>query len=409
MNLRAYDPARDREACHRIWQEVGWLEAGKEPAMDLYVTGGKAWVADVYDEAECLVLTMPGTVRYLDEDLSLSCITGVTTSRVARKQGLAGRLLAKAIAADAAEGALVSSLGAFELGFYDRLGYGTGCYENWIAFDPALLQVPVKARPPRRIGTGDWEAAHKARLSRWRRHGACNVLPTALSQADMQWSTDGFGLGYRDESTGEITHCVWCTAEKVESGPYHIPWLAYRNGDEFLELMALLKGLGDQVHVMNMAEPPGIQFQDLMAQPNKMRTVTRQSKFEIHNHAAAYHQWRICDLAGCLDRTSLRCDGVRFNLRLNDPIVSFLEDSAPWRGVTGDYVTTLGRQSGAERGTDSTLPTLTASVGAFTRLWLGVLPATGLAITDDLSGTRELLEELDWALRLPQPKANWEF
>jgi hypothetical protein len=70
---------------------------------------------------------------------------------------------------------------------------------------------------------------------------------------------------------------------------------------------------------------------------------------------------------------------------------------------------TLGPQSSAEPGTDRALPTLAASVGAFTRMWLGVLPATGLAVTDELEGPQELLEELDWALRLPQPSVDWGF
>jgi hypothetical protein len=409
MTLRAYDPARDREACHRIWLEIGWLEAGKESFMDIYVEAGKAWVAEIHGEAECLVLTMPGTVRYLEEDLSLSCITGVTTSPVARKQGLAGRLFAKALAHDAVEGALVSALGAFELGFYDRMGFGTGSYEHWFSFDPALLDVKVKARPPRRITPDDWEAAHQARLNRRRAHGACNVLPPAFSKAEMGSQTSGFGLGYRDETTGAITHYLWSEKNGSEKGPYVIQWLVYRSDEELLELLAVIKGLGDQIHVMKMAEPPGIQLQDLMFQPNKARTVTRQSKYEIYTHAGAYHQWRICDLPGCLARTRLHYDTVRFNLRLSDPIEPFLEDGAPWRGVAGDYVVTLGPQSGADRGTDSTLPTLTATVGAFTRLWLGVVPATGLAVTDNIAGPRELLEELDWALRLPPPRTDWEF
>ena len=70
---------------------------------------------------------------------------------------------------------------------------------------------------------------------------------------------------------------------------------------------------------------------------------------------------------------------------------------------------TLGPASGAEPGLDPALPTLTASVGAFTRMWLGVRPASGLAVTDDLAGPPELLEALDWALRLPQPKPDWDF
>jgi hypothetical protein len=42
-------------------------------------------------------------------------------------------------------------------------------------------------------------------------------------------------------------------------------------------------------------------------------------------------------------------------------------------------------------------------------LWLGVRPATGLAVTDELSGPPELLEALDWVLRLPDPKPDWDF
>ena len=55
------------------------------------------------------------------------------------------------------------------------------------------------------------------------------------------------------------------------------------------------------------------------------------------------------------------------------------------------------------------LPTLKASVGAFTRLWLGVLSANGLAVTDQLSGPPDLLGELDRAFLLPQPHPDWDF
>jgi hypothetical protein len=126
-------------------------------------------------------------------------------------------------------------------------------------------------------------------------------------------------------------------------------------------------------------------------------------------HTSAYWQVRMCDLAGCLERTHLRGDVVRFNLALSDPIERFLDDDAAWRGLSGDYVITLGPSSGAEIGADANLPTLAASVGAFTRMWLGVRPASGLAVTDMLSGPPELLETLDWALRLPDPKPDWDF
>jgi hypothetical protein len=48
-------------------------------------------------------------------------------------------------------------------------------------------------------------------------------------------------------------------------------------------------------------------------------------------------------------------------------------------------------------------------VNAFSRLWLGVRPASGLAVTDDLAGPSALLEQLDRVLLLPEPKPDWDF
>ncbi len=77
--------------------------------------------------------------------------------------------------------------------------------------------------------------------------------------------------------------------------------------------------------------------------------------------------------------------------------------------MAGDYVVTLGPASGAAPGTDAALPTLDATVNAFTRLWLGVRPASGLSITDDLAAPPELIEALDDVLRLPEPHPDWDF
>jgi hypothetical protein len=69
----------------------------------------------------------------------------------------------------------------------------------------------------------------------------------------------------------------------------------------------------------------------------------------------------------------------------------------------------LGRDCHAEPGRDAGLPTLEASIGAFTRLWMGVRTATGLNVTDDLTAPPALLEALDDALLLPQPQNDWDF
>ncbi|NQT88677.1 hypothetical protein HQ560_18065 [bacterium] len=75
-----------------------------------------------------------------------------------------------------------------------------------------------------------------------------------------------------------------------------------------------------------------------------------------------------------------------------------------------DTFLTAGRVLVAELdGEADSLPTLDATVNAFSRLWLGVRPASGLAVTDQLSGPPELLAALDAILRLPTPQPDWMF
>ena len=142
---------------------------------------------------------------------------------------------------DAADGALVSALGIFDQGYYNRLGYGNGAYEHIVAFDPATLAVEVKPRPPRRLSLDDAELMHASRLTRKRVHGSCNLEPVQLTRAELYWAPKGFGLGYADGPHGKITHHLWCEPKEVETGPYDVRWMSYRNRHQFLELMALLR------------------------------------------------------------------------------------------------------------------------------------------------------------------------
>lgn len=409
MDYRRYDPAKDREHVQRIWLETGWLEKGKEDSMDADLAYGTPIVADINGEPECLVISVAGDIRYQHETLPLCAVTAVTTSRIARKQGLARRLTAQAVANGAEAGALVAGLGMFEQGYYNQIGFATGAYERSVSLDPALLTVQRKVRMPRRLTKKDYEMVHAARLARRQGHGACN-LPLLYTKTQMEWGDDNFGLGYCDGPRGELTHFLWLRVKSgaMASGPYSVEFMAFQTGEQFLDLMALLKSLGDQVRQIRMLEPPGIQMQDLISQPFKQQEMTRNATYATGIRAEAWWQRRICDLPGCLAKTHLR-DSVRFNLTLSDPIAGLLAENAPWRGVGGDYVVTLGPASGAERGRDATLPTLSASVGAFTRLWLGVRPASGLAITDELSGPDELIRQLDTVLLLPTPEPDWDF
>lgn len=409
MKYRQYDHKRDKKAVQRIRREIGWLEKGKEEIANFHIKSGRSIIAEIDNEAECFATAVPGSIRYLNEELPFSGITGVATSRIARRQGLAKQLTAMMVAMEAFEGALVSGLGVFEQGYYNQLGFGTGSYEHFIAFDPSQLNISTKPRLPRRITTDDWAMVHSARLSRFRNHGSCNLNPPEITKAAMLSIKNGFGLGYGDNLTNELTHHFWCRADNVEQGPYNIEWITFQTGEQFLELMALIRNLGDQVHLVKMHEPPGIQLQDLLKKPLRQYRVTEKSKFQSIMQAAAYWQVRICNLSECMAQTYLQGDKVRFNLRLSDPIDSLLDKKAPWHGLTGNYVVRLGPSSGIETGIDKTLPTLVATIGAFTRMWLGVRPATSLAITDQLSAPQELLEKLDWILRLPEPKLDWDF
>jgi len=409
MIIRPYNPEIDQKAAHRIWREVGWMsETEQEKYLDTFIKPCRALVAELNGEAECMVLSAPGIFRHLDDDLAMSAVTAVTTSRIARKQGFAKKLTAKLIAADAAEGALVSVLGIFEQGFYNLLGYGSGPYEHWISFDPAQLNVKNRARVSRRLTNDDAANMHQAMLNRQRRHGACSLLPPELTEAELGWQSKGFGLGYFDGENGELTHFFFASTQG-EHGPYTINAMAYQNGDQFLELLALFKNLGDQVRMIHMHEPPGIQMQDFLVQPFRYRQLTEKSKYMNINKAIAYWQLRICDLRGCLAQTHLDGEPVQFNLNLTDPIADVLHDDAPWRGIGGEYTITLGPESEATPGHDANLPTLTASVGAFSRLWMGALSASSLAISDELAGSPELLANLDRLVGLPEPKWGWDF
>jgi hypothetical protein len=412
MTTRPYDPERDLDSVVRIWHEVGWIERGNDDhkeGLKVFCEGYRGLVADIDGDAECYVATGSGTIKHLDRELPLSVVTAVTTSHIARRQGLAQRLTARAIAEDAAAGAAVSALGMFDQGFYNKLGFGTGNYERWHALDPADLQIGVDFRPPRRLGKEDWEAVHVSRRNRLRGHGACNIDSPAATRAEMLWTTNGFGFGYADGPEGELTHHVWFTAKEMENGPISAWWMAYQTYDQFLELMALVASLGDQVHLVRLREPARIQLQDLIRKPFRRNRISEKSRYEARTSSYAYSQMRICDLPACMAATELAGPPLRFNLVLTDPVADLLDDGASWRGVGGDYVVEFGPKSEANAGSEPGLPTLHAGVGAFTRLWFGVVSATGLAVTDDLRGPAELLADLDRVLCLPPPSPDWDF
>lgn len=409
MVFRPYDTTRHQQQVLRIWQEVNWLAGDQGEKLDHFITAcGGGFVAEVNGAAECLVLRCAGDLRHLDGTLPFGCITGVTTSRIARKLGLAARLTAWAVAQEAAAGAAVVGLGMFEQGFYNRLGFGTGSYEHHCHFNPATLTVDIPFRVPERLSADDWAAIHACRLRRQRGHGSVSLTPPEFTMGRLQLEGGGFGLGYRDEPGGGFSHLIFCTNDRAYHGPLKVKYLLYQTREQLLELLALLRSLGDQILSVEVSEPVGVQLQDLIRQPFAQHEVTQGGKYPTHLSALAWWQMRICDLPAALAATRLSGPAVRFNLVLSDPLPDLLAEGAAWRGMGGEYVVTLGEESSARLGSDPSLPALTATVNAFTRLWLGVRPATGLATTDHLGGPEQLLTALDRLLLLPRPWPQWD-
>jgi hypothetical protein len=333
-------------------------------------------------------------------------VTGVATSFVGRKEGLAARLTSHAVADNSH--CAVAGLGFFEQGFYNQFGFGTSPYDIWIQFDPANLKSSVTARRPERITADDYKAVHESRLRTPRRHGGQTIGPEGFTRIRMKRGKKAFGLGYRADD-GRITHMAWFGKRPGEDGPLHVHWLTYETPEQLVELMGMMKRMGDQVRTISMHEPPGFQIQDLVKHPIRDNIARDGSKHhEVKSSALAHRQLRMNDPVTCLAATSLPSEPVRFNLELADPIERFL-DEGKWRGCSGKYVVALGGKSSCTKGTDPTLPTAAASVNAFTRLWMGALPATTLAVTDDLSAPAELLAALDDALVLPTPRNAWGY
>ena len=412
IEILDYNHERDFEAIKQIWIDVGWLDADDidddEKGLEAMLNCSKAIVFPIDGVAECAVIFQEGYMRYLQEDLNLGIVAGVTTGHVARRLGAARKLTADSLATLAEDGAEIAALGMFDQGFYNQLGFGTGSYVSEVHFDPNTLNLKNRFRPPKRLSGDDWQAMHGAMKNRKRCHGGSWIKAPETIKAECIWSDSPFGLGYYDASGEELTHFFWGESEG-QHGPYKITHIAYQTTEQLFELFALIKSLGDQVNKVQMEAPAEVQLQDLLDQPFRLRRMTEGSDHANWHEVNAVWQARILDVAKCMAKTRLDTQPVRFNLKLSDPVTDHLHQARQWQGVAGDYVVTLGPESEAIAGNDASLETLTASVGAFTRVWLGVREASALSLTDALSASPTLLAALDRALQLPPPHLGWDF
>lgn len=408
FSIRPYQHLKDFVSVARIWRETGWCQTSNdEVSLESFYSAGNSFVGTLDDEPECTVHTTPGMIRYQDDDLKMCAITALLTSHIARRRGLGTKVIASTLSKAIEDGAAIAVAGIFEQGFYDRLGFGSGTYEQIIGFDLADLKRIDSWRIPRRLSVEDWEAIDLALKKRWNSHGGCTLLPSSIIRAELGWKSGGFGLGYENDQ-GELTHFFYGRTENA-SGPLRIEYFAYQNRDQLRELFALLASLQDQILTASMIEPPHVQLQDMLSSPFRTRELTCNGKHELSHKASAFWQARILNLSRCLEMTHLYGKNLEFNLVLKDPLESIFNEEKIQKSVGGNYIVYLGDDSESKIGHDPNLPTLHASVGSFTRMWLGVRTATELSITDEMKGDQELLNQLDDAFRLPSPKLGWYF
>lgn len=401
--VREYDEDLHFETVARHWSEIGWLENDAEKdQMRAWWRVGRVLVGVVDDAAEALGHWLRGTIRYLDDDVSMGAVAAITTGHVARRERFATRITAQCVAEAALDGCATSALGIFDQGFYDRIGFGTGPYQHRTTFDPAQLDVAVPDRAVVRLTPDDTAEIHAALARRHMVHGGV-VLPPAMVTAELGWMDRGLGLGFRDGD--RLTHFVFLK-NPLDDSPRRALIYAYETPDQFVELLGLLRSLADQTRSVVMVEPEGIQLQDFLTRPIRETGRTAGSMHASKVEALAVWQLRINDVGACLGRTPWAAEPTRFNLVVSDP-VGDLQDL--WEGAGGGYVVTADGSLHVEPGRDEGAPTLECSIAALSRWWLGVLPASGLMLRPGFSAPSDLVASLDEGHRIPKPFMGWDF
>ena len=162
----------------------------------------------------------------------------------------------------------MATLGMFEQGFYDRVGFGSGPYLHEVVVDPGTLAVGhVPYRQPLRLSTPRLRRVPPAPPATppapwWRHHR------TARSDARRAPLARQAAVRPRLSQRGRSTHPrVPRDPRTANTGPYHVRYLAYEQADQLLELLRLLRELSDQVHSVKLIEPAGVQLQDLINAP----------------------------------------------------------------------------------------------------------------------------------------------
>ena len=115
---------------------------------------------------------------------------------------------------------------------------------------------------------------------------------------------------------------------KEENGPFEVQFCSYETGGQLLELLRLLHELGDQVHSVEMMEPPHLQLHPLIEEPNRQRSRSRRGAHETTTRAATWWQLRVLDVPATVSARQWVGPPVEFDLVISDPIEAMLHDAA---------------------------------------------------------------------------------
>ena len=186
--------------------------------------------------------------------------------------------------------------------------------------------------------------------------------------------------------------------------------MAYQSVEQLFDLLALIRSLGDQVHQVKLSEPAEIQLQDLIRQPFRGQRLTEGAADEQGQNADAYWQMRLLDVPQGVGGPQQRDGACVSTWRL--PTRSLITCAATTPGrVWPATIWCRSRRMARRRGpvVMPRCPLCRRRWARFTRLWLGVRPATVLARTDALSADADLLTALDAAIHLPSPVTGWDY
>ncbi len=399
----------DQPSVVQLWRSIGWLDdvEDDDEALGWMFDDARAVGVDLHGQIAGAATRHQGDLRYEDAELPLSLVSSVAVARHARTEGLGSRLTAAVVRDAAVGGAAVSILGVYDLGYYDRLGFGTAANLRMITVDPVDLLVPKLTRSPVPL-TIERDAARmqRNRLRRMRGHGSASYQSLGLAVGEAAWAEHSYGMGFEGPD-GELTHHMFLEREG-EHGPDQVLWMAYETHQQAIELLSVMKSWSTQVHGVRLIEPAGLQLSELLRQPFRRYRTSKGGDFEQRPEGQSWTQLRILDLPACMAAVALAGPTVRFQLELSDPIEAFLAVDSAWTGLTGTWTIELGERSRATRGGSDGLLVMAASVNAFTRLWFGAATATTLRGMGKLDAPDELVEQLDRRWRLARPVVDWD-